>query len=276
MTVTALRADGRTAQAERTASRGRGWIRRLLGYCRRYPVVSVLALIGSASLALNSLTPLLTKTVIDDISSGLGDQTTWAIIGLVAVGVGLFGTSFLRRWTAGRLSLQVQHDLRQDVFGAIQRLDGPGQDQLRTGQVVSRANSDLQMVQALMQVIPMSGGQLVNFVVSLALMLVLSPWLTLTALVVVPATVYLAQRIRTTIFPATCAGGTFACLASRNATLDWKSEMSVRSLYRTASGTPASPHRSRAADTRSPTRPRMALERLRTGVAIISCMGKPM
>ncbi len=181
----------------------RGWVRRLFGYCRRYPAITSFAAIGSCALALNSLTPLLTKAVVDDIDAGRDTGTSWAIIGLVAVAVALFATTFLRRWSAGKLSLNVQHDLRQDVFTAIQRLDGPGQDQLRTGQVVSRANSDLQMVQGLMSMVPMVFGQLVMFAVSLVLMLMLSPLLTATALVVVPAAVYLVNQFRSMLFPAT-------------------------------------------------------------------------
>ncbi|MEO6955192.1 MAG: ABC transporter ATP-binding protein [Antricoccus sp.] len=180
-----------------------GWARRLFSYCLRHRGLTVLAAVGSASLALNSLTPLLTKAVIDDIDGRNSTSTSWAIIGLVAVGLGLFVSTFVRRWSAGKLSLIVQHELRQDVFGAISRLDGPGQDKLRTGQVVSRANSDLQMVQGLMSMLPMAFGQVVMFAVSLVLMLFLSPLLTLTVLVVVPATAYLGRTTRLTLHPAT-------------------------------------------------------------------------
>jgi len=181
----------------------RGWVRRLFGYCRRYPAITTLAAAGSCALALNSLTPLLIRAVIDDIQGDRGAATRWAILGLVGVGLALFVSTFLRRWSAGKLSLNVQHDLRQDVFAAIQRLDGAGQDKLRTGQVVSRANSDLQMVQGLMSMVPMVFGQVVLVAVSLVLMLTLSPLLTLTALVVVPAAVYLVRQFRSLLFPAT-------------------------------------------------------------------------
>ncbi|MDQ6657437.1 MAG: ABC transporter ATP-binding protein/permease [Actinomycetota bacterium] len=201
--ATTLEQRAPVAQANATTLPRRGWVRRLFDYCRRYPAITTLAIVGSCALALNAVTPLLTKVVIDDIDRHDSGSTSWAIIGLVAVAFGLFGTTFLRRWSAGKLSLNVQHDLRQDVFAAIQRLDGPGQDKLRTGQVVSRANSDLQMVQGLMAMVPMVFGQLVMFAVSLVLMLMLSPLLTLTALVVVPAAAFLVRQFRTTLFPAT-------------------------------------------------------------------------
>ena len=116
-----------------------------------------------------------------------------------------FGSSFIRRWAGGRLSLDVQHDLRQDVFAALARLDGAAQDALRTGQVVSRASSDLQVVQGLLAIVPLSAGQVVLFVASLVIMVVLSPLLTLTALLTVPAVYLLTRATRTTLFPATWA-----------------------------------------------------------------------
>ena len=86
----------------------------------------------------------------------------------------------------GRLALDVQHDLRRQVFAAVQRLDGERQDALRTGQVVSRAITDLNLLQALLSIVPLSLGYVVLVVASLVAMLWLSPLLTVVALVVVP------------------------------------------------------------------------------------------
>ncbi len=57
----------------------------------------------------------------------------------------------MRRGYAGELSLWVQHTLRSRAFDSIQKLDGAGRDALRTGQVISRTNSDLQQVHTLLQ-----------------------------------------------------------------------------------------------------------------------------
>ena len=43
---------------------------------------------------------------------------------LVALALVQYGLSFVRRYYAGRLSLDVQHDLRRRVFDAVTRLDG--------------------------------------------------------------------------------------------------------------------------------------------------------
>ena len=158
-----------------------------------------------AGVGLGALTPLLTGSAINHATSGRTAGLPLVIAALVALAVIRFVSSFVRRWAGGRLSLDVQHDLRQDVFAALARLDGAAQDALRTGQVVSRASSDLQIVQGLLAIVPLSAGQVVLFVASLVIMIVLSPVLTLTALLTLPAIFLLTRATRTTLFPATWA-----------------------------------------------------------------------
>ena len=183
-----------------------GWIRRLWFYCRRHPRVTWMAgLSALAGVGLGALTPLLTGAAIDHATSGRTAGLPLVIGALVVLAVIRFASSFIRRWAGGRLSLDVQHDMRQDVFGALSRLDGAAQDALRTGQVVSRASSDLQMVQGLLAIVPLSAGQVVLFVASLVIMIFLSPLLTLTALITIPAIFLLTRATRVTLFPATWA-----------------------------------------------------------------------
>ncbi len=200
-----------TVTSDDTTPAGKGvdrprWLRRLWGYCWRHRVITSLAAVAAlGGVGLGALTPLLTQIAVDDATAGVTTNLGWVIAGLVALALIRFGSSFLRRWAGGRLSLDVQHDMRQDVFGALQRLDGSGQDRLRTGQVVSRASSDLQMVQSLLAMVPLSAGQVVLFVASLVIMLFLSPLLTVMALLVVPAVVIVTRATRTVLFPATWA-----------------------------------------------------------------------
>ena len=181
-----------------------GWIRRLLGACLRHRRVAVAALAVSVlGLALQGIVPLLTRVAVDDAVAGstarLG-MLVAALVGLAGLG---FGAAFLRRYLAGRLALNVQHDLRRQVFAAVQRLDGQRQDALRTGQVVSRAITDLQLVQALLSMVPLSAGLLATVLVSVAAMLWLSPLLTVVALVMLPVAGLVTMKVRGSLFPAT-------------------------------------------------------------------------
>lgn len=152
---------------------------------------------------LQAVSPLLIKVAVDDAIAGRTDRLTWLAVALVGLELLTFGTAFVRRFLGGRLAVDVQHDLRQAVFGAVQRLDGPKQDALRTGQVVSRSITDLQLVNSLLSMTPLAFGTVVFAVAALVAMFWLSPLLTVIALVIVPAVGVVAARSRLTLFPAT-------------------------------------------------------------------------
>ncbi|GAA0947104.1 ABC transporter ATP-binding protein [Pseudonocardia zijingensis] len=185
-------------------ARSPGWIRRLVRACLKHRGVAIGALVASAfGVSLEAIGPLLTRVAVDDAVAGstavLGPIVT-AVLGLALV---RFAAAFMRRYLAGRLALDVQHDLRRQVFAAMQRLDGERQDALRTGQVVSRAITDLQLVQSLLSMAPLALGAVVLVVASVAAMVWLSPLLSVVALVVVPAVGWIALRTRAKLFPAT-------------------------------------------------------------------------
>lgn len=182
----------------------RGWTRRLAGYAWRYPKDVVLALGASlGGMAVMALVPLITKVIIDDV---IGDKTrdmaVWAglLVGAAAV---VYVMTYIRRYYGGRLALDVQHDLRTDMYGTITRLDGRRQDELSTGQVVGRATSDLQLIQGLLFMLPMTIGNVLLFLISLVIMAWLSPPLTLVAIAVAPALWFIARRSRSRLHPAT-------------------------------------------------------------------------
>nr|WP_156050470.1 ABC transporter ATP-binding protein [Allokutzneria albata] len=181
-----------------------GWIRRLGAASWRHRRV-VLAAFGASVLGvgLQAAVPLLTRTAVDDAVAGHTDNLGWLVGLLAGLAVLAFASAFVRRYQGGRLSLDVQHDLRREVFASVQRLDGGSQDAMRTGQIVSRSISDLQLVQSLLAMLPLMTGQLVFAVVALGAMLWLSPLLTAVALVVLPAVVVIGVRNRTVLFPAT-------------------------------------------------------------------------
>ncbi|GJF31627.1 ABC transporter [Kitasatospora sp. NE20-6] len=180
-----------------------GWVRRLLGYCLRHRA-DLLTAYGSALVAAvtSAALPLILRHVVDGVATGPPVALTSWIVLLSALGVIRFTATFFRRSRSGRLSLGVQYDLRNDAFSALLRLDGGRQDDLRTGQVVSRSVSDLTLIQNLLQFLPNITGSALTFLASLVFMAVLSPLLTLVALAVGPALWLIAQRSRNRLFPA--------------------------------------------------------------------------
>ncbi|MCY0930305.1 ABC transporter ATP-binding protein [Streptomyces sp. H27-H1] len=181
-----------------------GWGRRLAAYTWRYKANVLLALGSSlGGMAVLALVPLVTKVILDDV---IGDKTKamgpWAGM-LIAAAALVYVLTYIRRYYGGRLALDVQHDLRTDMYDTIARLDGRRQDELSTGQVVGRATSDLQLIQGLLFMLPMTIGNFLLFGISLGIMLWLSPLLTLVALLMAPALWFIAKRSRKKLFPAT-------------------------------------------------------------------------
>ncbi|WP_318209920.1 MULTISPECIES: ABC transporter ATP-binding protein [unclassified Streptomyces] len=189
---------------KQTAEPQQGWARRLAGYAWRYKANTLLALGSSlAGMAVLALVPLVTKVIIDDvIGTKTRDLAVWTGL-LIAAAVVVYALTYVRRYYGGRLALDVQHDLRTDMYATITRLDGRRQDELSTGQVIGRATSDLQLIQGLLFMLPMTIGNVLLFLISLGVMAWLSLPLTLVALAVAPALWFIAKRSRTRLHPAT-------------------------------------------------------------------------
>ncbi|MFJ3187017.1 ABC transporter ATP-binding protein [Streptomyces halstedii] len=181
-----------------------GWARRLTGYAWRYRRNVVLSLGSSlAGMGVMALVPLITKVIIDDVvTDHTRSLAVWTGL-LIGAALLVYAATYIRRYYGGRLALDVQHDLRTEMYTTLTRLDGKRQDELSTGQVVGRATSDLQLIQGLLFMLPMTIGNVLLFLISLVIMAWLSLPLTLVALAVAPALWFIARRSRTRLFPAT-------------------------------------------------------------------------
>ena len=182
---------------------GAGWLRRLAGYCWRHRRLEIMALGGSlvATLVQASI-PLIMAWIVDSAIIAHHEPIWLGASVLIVAGLLSFAGVYTRRYRGGQLSLEVQHDMRTELFASLSQLDGARQDQLHTGQIVSRAISDLNMVQSLLSMVPMLLGNALLFVLSIGIMAYLSPVLTLVALAIAPALWLIAIASRRKLFPA--------------------------------------------------------------------------
>jgi len=196
-----------SARTRKTAGRRAseyGWLRRLAIYTWRYRRGVVVALSGAllATVATAAI-PLVQRRIIDDVIV-THHHSIWPLAGLLLVAAAVnFGGIYLRRYYGGRLSLDVQHDLRTELFDSLSRLDGARQDEIRTGQLVGRSISDLNMVQGIMSMVPVTLGNIALFVLTLGIMVILSPLLTIVTVAIAPALWMIALASRRKLFPAT-------------------------------------------------------------------------
>ncbi|MCL2583555.1 MAG: ABC transporter ATP-binding protein/permease [Streptosporangiales bacterium] len=195
--------DGTRPGTETENSNESRWLRRLFGYCWRFRKDVLLSLSGAllASVAMLVI-PLLQRSVIDDVILAHRESVWPLAAGLLAMAAVSYAGVFLRRYRGGRTALDVQHAMRTELFDSLAKLDGARQDEIHTGQLVSRSISDLNMVQGLLSMVPMTLGSLILFVFSLVIMLFLSPLLALVAVAVAPVLWILARASRVKLFPA--------------------------------------------------------------------------
>ncbi|MBA3950647.1 MAG: ABC transporter ATP-binding protein [Rubrobacter sp.] len=151
----------------------------------------------------NLVAPLLVGRAIDTgIAPRQADVLVYVVAGLVVVALarGLF--TFLQGYLAERASQGVAYDLRDALFGQMERLSFSYYDRVQTGQLVQRLTNDVEQIRSFAG----SGVvQLANAVVMLigaaSLLFYLDARLALVSLAVVPAIALLLVRFVRLIRP---------------------------------------------------------------------------
>jgi ATP-binding cassette subfamily B protein len=178
-------------------------LRRVGGYCLRHRRHLFVATAGALTATVMSLLiPLVQRRIIDGSIVTHRDPVGPYVLVLVVAALLTFAGSYLLNYVSGRLAMDVQHDLRVEMFASLSRLDGTRQDELDRGQVVARAISDIRNIIAGLIWVPTMLGNVVLFVFSLVIMAVLSPLLTLVALLTGPLLLVIALASRRRLFPA--------------------------------------------------------------------------
>lgn len=179
------------------------WWRRLVGYCWRSPRLVLVAIAAAVVAAAASVVaPLILRHVVNAAVAG-GGGLVLPVIVLVVVGLVSAGLSYVNRYASARIGCDVERFLRTDVFGSMQRLDGVQQDRLETGQVISRASTDVTDVVKLVTAAPAAVASVLQFAAIVVVMLVLSPVLTVVVGVAIGAVYLAARRGSRSFFPAT-------------------------------------------------------------------------
>ncbi len=128
----------------------------------------------------------------------------WAIvIALVAVVTATF--TGLRRYMAFREARRAEAQLRDRLFAHLVRLSFPFHDRTATGQLMSRANTDLQQLQNFFSIIPLAIANVVTVLAAAVILVLINPLLTLLALGALPLILVLTRRMSAQLFPTQMA-----------------------------------------------------------------------
>jgi len=170
--------------------------RRLLGFLRPYRVAVAWSFVFAfGAMGATVLIPFLTGEAINSIRGHQRHELTVWAIAIVAAGVGRLGLSVGRRLVAGRVSLGVEKDLRNRLYGHLQQLELSFFDRQQTGQLMSRATVDLQSVRFFLGYgLIFIGQSLLSILLAAVAMFVLQPGLAALSLAPVPFVVLIAQR----------------------------------------------------------------------------------
>jgi ABC-type multidrug transport system fused ATPase/permease subunit len=169
---------------------------RLLGFLRPYRRDVIWSFVLAAgAMVMTVLIPYLTGVAIDSIrSSSRHELVTWAFV-IVGAGLARLVLSVLRRLVAGRVSLAVEVDLRNALYGQLQRLELGFFDRQQTGQLMSRATVDLQSVRFFLGYgLIFIGQSVLTILLAAVAMFALQPLLAALSLAPVPFVILIARR----------------------------------------------------------------------------------
>lgn len=181
-----------------------GWIKRLLPVARSHRKPMIIGVcVGSVALILNVAVPAIAKEAIDSTIAGNREElTVWALI-LIVVGLGRFVTGALYRISLFRVAWGVETDLRALLYSHLTKLSFSYFDRTQSGQVISRANSDIRSIQVLLAFGPLIGMSIISFILAFCFMMTIHIPLTMVALSTLPGVYFFGQKLRHSVFPLT-------------------------------------------------------------------------
>src|SRR5215216_2366235 len=168
---------------------------RLLGFLRPYRA-GVIASFALAALAMGTgvVIPYLVGRTVDEIRHGGADLWPLAFA-VVAAALLRLAFSVVRRLVAGRVSLGVEYDLRNRIYGHLHSLELAFFDAQQTGQLMSRSTVDLQSVRFFLGYgLVFLLQSAITIVIAATVMVALEPALALVALAPTPFVVWIAYR----------------------------------------------------------------------------------
>ena len=179
-------------------------MRRLLPIAKSHKKSLYIGLLtGVIALVLNVAVPAMARNAIDAaLEADREALTTWAII-LISIGVGRFVFGALYRYSLFQLAWGVETDLRTLLYSHLTKLSFSYFDRTQSGEVISRANSDIRSIQVLLAFGPLIGMTIISFILAFGYMMTLHVPLTLVSLITLPGVYFFGQKLRRVVFPLT-------------------------------------------------------------------------
>jgi ATP-binding cassette, subfamily B, bacterial len=176
---------------------GRAWP---LVFSHKRTMLTALGLSFVALLLQVQIPNLLNKAVTNSLQRHTVPLShyTWLILGL-ALAAGI--SAYVSRLFLMRTAYSVEFDLRNMLYVHLTRMEFGFYDRVQTGQLISRANSDIRSVQMYLTFGPAILVQCAIAVVAFVYMLTINVPLALVAMLTIPFVFVLSVRMRKVMFP---------------------------------------------------------------------------
>jgi ATP-binding cassette subfamily B protein len=144
---------------------------------------------------------LIRKAIDEGMVPGDQDQVIHYAWLIALAGVVVASFTGIRRYSAFREARLTEAVLRDRLFAHLQRLHFAFHDAQQTGQLMSRANNDLQQIQNAVVLVPLTIANLTTVAAVLVVLVLIDPVLTLLALGSLPVVNVLAKRFASRLQP---------------------------------------------------------------------------
>jgi ATP-binding cassette subfamily B protein len=182
--------------------RERSWVARMQPIVVAHRGLLVAGVVASvAGMIVQVALPAVGRAAIDDALIARTDALEpyiWALLGLgVLRGI----LSFSSRFALFRMAYELEFDLRNILFEHLARLSFGFYDRVQSGQVISRANSDIRSVQLYLAFAPLMATSVLSFVLAVGFMLSIHVPLTLVAISTLPGVFFFGRALTNRVFP---------------------------------------------------------------------------
>ena len=178
------------------------WWRRILPLlgARRWPFIFAIAL-SFLSLVFQVQVPNLLNQAIDKSIQSHAVPLSHYVEWIIAIGVAGAITGFTARWLLFRTAYDFEFDLRNLIYEHLSMMSFSFYDRVQSGQLISRANSDIRSVQMYATFAPLILVQCAIGLVAFGFMLAISVPLAFVAMAIMPVLFWVGVRMRNVMFP---------------------------------------------------------------------------
>ena len=180
----------------------KGWIRRMLPVLKPHRKVIVGMLLASiVMLGMQLSIPQVVRGATDNALLARNSSLTPYVLALILLGLGQLVFGYVQRFGMQRASVELECTLRTMLFGHLSKQSFKFYDSVQSGQLISRANSDIRAIQMMLGFGPMIAVSALSFVAALALMVQMDPVLTAISVTTLPFVFFTGFNMRKKLFP---------------------------------------------------------------------------